>query len=106
MKKAMERATRPLIALGDFRFLYLFIPATLILLLDWKGFEALVKTFCVFYALLGIAHWVRKILFPYLDLKAFTERAAESPLGSAVVFCMVMIFYLAVTVIPIWWIRP
>ena len=106
MRKSIERAVRPLTVLGDFRFLYLFLPATLVLLSDWKGFEALVKTFCVFYALLGLGHLVRRLIVPYLDLQTFVMKAQESPIGSAIVFCMVLVFYLAMTVIPIWWIRP
>ena len=106
MRKSIERAVRPLTVLGDFRFLYLFLPATLVLLSDWKGFEALVKTFCVFYALLGLGHLVRRLIVPYLDLQTFVMKAQESPIGSAIVFCMVLVFYLAMTIIPIWWIRP
>jgi len=106
MRKSVERAVQPLLVLGDFRFLYLFLPATLVLISDWKGFEALVKTFCVFYALLGLGHLVRKVVVPYLDLRAFVEKANESPVASAIVFCMVLVFYLAMTIIPIWWIRP
>ena len=106
MRKSIERAVQPLMVLGDFRFLYLFLPATLVLLSDWNGFEALVKTFCVFYALLGLGHLVRRLIVPYLDLQTFVMKAQESPIGSAIVFCMVLVFYLAMTVIPIWWIRP
>lgn len=106
MRKSIERAVRPLTVLGDFRFLYLFLPATLVLLSDWKGFEALVKTFCVFYALLGLGHLVRRLIVPYLDLQTFVMKAQESPIGSAIVFCMVLVFYLAMTIIPLWWIRP
>ena len=106
MRKSIERAVQPLTVLGDFRFLYLFLPATLVLLSDWKGFEALVKTFCVFYALLGLGHLVRRLIVPYLDLQTFVMKAQESPIGSAIVFCMVLVFYLAMTIIPIWWIRP
>ena len=62
MRKSIERAVQPLTVLGDFRFLYLFLPATLVLLSDWRGFEALVKTFCVFYALLGLGIWCVDLL--------------------------------------------
>ena len=106
MKKSVQKAVQPLLVLGDFRFLYLFVPATLVLLSDWRGFEALVKTFCVFYALLGLGHLVRKVLVPYLNLRLFVEKAGESPIASAITFCAVLFFYLAMTVIPIWWIRP
>lgn len=106
MKGVIKHATGPLKVLGDFRFLYLFVPATFVLMLDWPGFEALVKTFCVFYALLGMAHIIRKLLVPYLDLEAFVAKASDSPAGSAAVVCAILLFYLALTVIPIWWVRP
>ena len=97
---------QPLVSLFDARFLYLFIPATFILVTDWPAFEALVKTFCVFYALLGLGHLLRKIMIPYLDLSVFVSKSSENPLSAAIVVAAVFFFILAMTVIPIWWIKP
>lgn len=106
MKKIVASAVNPLKVLGDFRFLYLFVPATFVLMTDWAGFEALVQTFCVFYALLGLARIIRKLLIPYLDLEVFVAKASESSVGSAAVVCAILLFYLALTIIPIWWVSP
>ena len=54
-------------------------------------------SFVVLYAL-GVtllvcvaSHWVRKILFPYVDLSKFSAKAAETPTGAAIVFAAVSV---------------
>ncbi len=54
-----------------------------------------------FYALsmvcvsLLVLHFVRKALFPYIDLSAFSEKAKESSVGSAIVYASVIFFIIA-----------
>ena len=54
-------------------------------------------SFVVLYAL-GVtllvsvtSHWVRKILFPYVDMRIMSEKAGETPIGSAIVFASISV---------------
>lgn len=38
----------------------------------------------------SVSHIVRKVLFPYVNLQAFTDKALESPVGAAIVFFSVV----------------
>ncbi len=49
----------------------------------------------MFALILLVFHLIRKSLFPYIDLKRFTDKAAEDPIASAIVFAMIIIFIIS-----------
>lgn len=105
MKKFIQELLSPFQLMKDARFLWLFFLSTVVLVQDWGAYEALMKTFCVFYMLFGIAHFVRRLVFPGLDMSAIARRAAEDGHGGIVFFAL-MAFYVSLVFIPIYWLKP
>lgn len=106
LKKFWNELTKPVMSIMDARFLWLFIPATIVLIQDWATYEAFVITFCVVYMLAGVSHFVRKLMMPYIDLSIYAKSAEASPIASAIVFAAVLTFWLALTLIPLYWLKP
>lgn len=106
VEKFWRELTKPVMSVMDARFLWLFLPATIILVQDWPTYEAFAITFCVVYMLAGVSHFVRKLMMPYIDLSVYAKVATESPIASAIVFASVLTFWLALTLIPLYWLKP
>ena len=105
MKKFIKELLSPFYLMKDARFLWLFLVSTFVLIPDWGAYAALMKTFCVFYMLFGIAHFVRKLVFPKLDLSAIALRAVDDG-HAGIVFFALMAFYVSLVYIPIYWLKP
>lgn len=71
------------------RFLPLILAAALILVPDAGSFVVL-YALGITIVVSAISHIIRKILFPYIDLKMFADKALETPLSAAIVFCGVV----------------
>lgn len=67
------------------RILPMLLVAGLILVPDTGSFVVL-YSLGITIVISAVSHLIRKILFPYVDLKMFTTKALESPIASAIVF--------------------
>lgn len=57
---------------------------------DWGALRTTSFISGVFISVALISHFTRKyVLFPYIDLRVFVEKAKEDPLASSVVFASV-----------------
>ena len=70
----------------DIRELILVIPAILVLITDMPVFLTLLYTLSAILLVVALSHFVRKVLYPYVDLELATTKALETPTGSALVF--------------------
>lgn len=102
----LKELFRPVVLVSDARFLWLFVPASWAVMQSWEAYEAFVQTFCVVYMLVAVAHFVRKLVLPGVDLSKLAVNASEQPLSAAIAFAGVLLFLIALVVIPIWWIKP
>ncbi|HDR9163607.1 TPA: hypothetical protein QDB28_004011 [Burkholderia vietnamiensis] len=85
MKKILRRG------LHDWRMVALLIPAVLILCTNMPVALTIGYSFSVAFIFAAASHLLRKVLFPYVDLRELVAHASCTPLGSAVVFLSVMI---------------
>lgn len=67
------------------RLLPILLLAGCILLPDAGSFVVL-YSIAITLALAGMSHVLRKIMFPYINLRHYAERALESPTSAAIVF--------------------
>jgi hypothetical protein len=72
--------------LFDVRYMMLFfIPAALLLILDHPMAITVGTALLVATVIVGATHFFRKVLFPYVDLAVYINKAAESPTGAGMV---------------------
>lgn len=55
---------------------------------------------------LSISHWIRKVMFPSIDISDLMDRIKESPMASALVIVMMLIFIMFVAWLPVSVLRP
>lgn len=73
-----------------YRALPLFAIAGLILVPD-SGSMVVLYAIGISILVSSVSHIIRKVLFPYLDLEVFANKAAESPVGAAIVFMSISV---------------
>ena len=73
------------------RELIRFVPLVVaVLLLAWDDSTRLILFYLGIVFLFGyVSHILRKLYFPYIDLKVFADKAKEEPLPAAIVFAAV-----------------
>lgn len=103
--KFFKELFRPFTLIADARFIWLFLPATFLLAQDWKFYDALLNTACVVYMLVGMAHFVRKLVLPGVDLSKLAREASVNAHSAAIVYAATVVFLLAMVMIPLWWIK-
>lgn len=80
------------------------IAMAIALLFADSGAAVVIFAIGIIFALTGLSHYLRRTLFPYIDLKQFSDKALEDPKASATVFgsvCFVLavIIYSAVSLL-------
>jgi hypothetical protein len=83
MKNTLRRARH------DWRLWALLIPAALILFTNVPVALTIGYSFAVVVFFAAASHVLRKVLFPYVDLRQLVEMASNQPLPSAIVFLAV-----------------
>jgi hypothetical protein len=68
----------------DDRLLVLLIPSLLMLATDMSILMTLGYALAICIALVGVAHWMRLILFPHFDSKRLFEVIEASPIAAAI----------------------
>ena len=63
-----------------------------------EGWGALVFSGLTILAVVAFSHIVRRLLFPYLDLKTFAARARNEPIATSLVFASVCLVLAAVII--------
>jgi hypothetical protein len=97
MKTSLQRARL------DWRLWALLIPAALILCTNLPVALTIGYSFSVVLIFAGASHLLRKVLFPYVDLRLLVAKAVETPLASAVIFLAVAIVLSAILVANAIW---
>ena len=69
-----------------YRLLPLIGAAVLLLYSDKGGMSVVLYMIGILLLISATSHIVRKILFPYLDLKLFVDKALEQPSSAGMVF--------------------
>lgn len=72
--------------LFDLRVWALLIPASLVLALDIPVLLTLGYSLAAIFVIVGVAHIIRRVLFPYLDLEEVENQASLSSTGAGLVF--------------------
>lgn len=90
--------------LFDLRVLALLIPASLVLALDVPVFLTLGYSLAAMFVIVGVAHVIRRIMFPYLDLEEVENQASLSSTGAGLVFLGTCILISAVILGSALWI--
>jgi hypothetical protein len=80
----------------DWRLLVLIIPALVVLSTDLPILLTLGYALSAILLVVALAHFARRILFPYLDLEVISNRAVQSPAGAGLVFLGTALIILAV----------
>lgn len=70
------------------RILPLLLVAACVLVPD-TGSWVVVYSLAITILVCGVSHLIRKLLFPYIDLAKYAERALDTPTGAAIVFASV-----------------
>lgn len=65
------------------------------------GFMVALNRLSMFALILLVFHLIRKSLFPYIDLKRFTNKAAENPMSAAIVFAVIIFFIISLCYISV-----
>lgn len=89
----VDRLLHPITVMMDPRFLWLVIPAVVVLL--WFDAATVKSAFYLFlFAPIGVgfAHFVRKIMFPTMDMSKLVDSAEEGSIGAAIVVAAGMAF--------------
>lgn len=71
------------------RLIPIFAIAGLVLIPD-ASFSVIIFVLGALVFTAGVSHLIRKILLPYLNLERLVNKADETPLSAAIVFCGVM----------------
>ena len=82
--------------LCDLRVWALLLPALVVLALDMPVLLTLGYSLMAMFVIVGIAHIIRRIVFPYLDLEGVENEASTAPTGAGLVFLGVCILLSAV----------
>lgn len=59
------------------------------------GFMVALNRLSMFALILLVFVLIRQSLFPYIDLKRFTDKAAEDPIAAAIIFAVIIIFIIS-----------
>jgi hypothetical protein len=97
MKSSLHRARL------DWRLWALLIPAALILFSNVPVALTIGYSFAVVVFFAAASHLLRKVLFPYVDLRELVDKAVETPLASAVVFLGIAIVLSAIFIANAIW---
>lgn len=76
----------------DFFFILRIVPIlgfAAIFLVDDKSASVLTYVIAITLVLIALSHIVRKLLFPYIDLRDAWEKANDTPVGAAIVFASI-----------------
>jgi hypothetical protein len=104
LKNWLSNVMHGLLALVDSRTLLLLVPAMLYLFsVDAPVANTITFSFVVMIAIAALSHFLRKIIFPYIDLKVFIEQAKTNPIASGqVVLSMAMIICTLIFATVMW----
>lgn len=67
------------------RWLVLVAVAAFFLSHDLHLARAMGFSLGIVVAILAVVHWARKVMYPYIDLQKFAERAQDDPVAAALV---------------------
>ena len=70
----------------DWRVWALLIPASAVLALDMPVLLTLLYSLSAMFLIVAVAHVIRRVMFPYLNLEEVENRASETPFGAGLVF--------------------
>lgn len=82
----------------DWRVWALLIPALAVLALDLPVLLTLLYSLSAIFIMVAVAHVIRRVMFPYLDLEDVENRASETPTGAGLVFLGAAILVSAVII--------
>lgn len=88
----------------DVRVWALLIPAFAVLSTDIPVLMTLLYSLSAMLVVVAMAHTVRRVLMPYIDLDGLASKAAESPGGAGSVFLGVCLLIAAVVIAAALWI--
>lgn len=71
------------------RLLPLFIVLAALAYSDYNGFGVILYMLALMTVIALFSHVMRRMLFPYLDMKVISDRADESPMSAAIVFASI-----------------
>lgn len=99
-----------LISLLDLRFLIMAVPSFAYLFISNDGKNAdiawtMIYAIAVMTAFTAVTHLIRKLLFPYIDLKQFATQANLEPKSAAIVFASVCFVLSVVLFSMVYWIK-
>lgn len=105
-EKWFDDLTKGLLALFDSRILLLLVPA--MLYLYWKDAavaDTITYAFVVMIAMSALSHLMRKMIFPYIDLKVFIEQAKTNPIASGQVVLSMALIICTLIYATVQWVR-
>lgn len=76
-----------------FRTIPFILLAILMFYPDWSTLLVVKYVFGFLFVIGLISHFIRKVLFPYVSLGKYTEKALENPISASIVFlgfCLVI----------------
>ena len=72
--------------LKDYRLWLLLIPATAVLLIDVPVALTLLYSISAMLVVAAVSHLTRKVVFPYIDMNTFAQKAINTSTGAGLVF--------------------
>ncbi|MFW6855401.1 hypothetical protein ACODYM_29340 [Burkholderia gladioli] len=87
----------------DDRFLILMIPSALVLASDMPTLMTLLYVLSLIISLVGVAHWLRLILFPHFDARAMFVRIEENAIACAITVASMTFMLLAMFAGLLYW---
>ena len=110
MAKFMDKLLLASLSITDLRFLLLALPSFAYLFFSNDGKNAdiawtMIYAIAVMVAFTSVTHLIRKLLFPYVDLKVFADEAVTDPRSAAIVFASVCFVLSVVLYSMVYWIK-
>lgn len=88
----------------DLRVWALLVPAVLVLAVDLPVLFTLGYSLAAMLVIVAVAHVIRRVLFPYLDLEEVENQASTSPIGAGLVFLGTCVLFSALALGAAIWI--
>lgn len=88
----------------DIRPLILLLPALAVLAIDLPVMLTLLYSLAAMLVIVTMAHLIRRILFPYVDLSDVENMASESPTGAGLVFLGISVLFSSIVLGTALWI--
>lgn len=105
MGSYLTQLLKVLSGLVDARFLALAMPSFAYLYTDPAIAGTIMYSVAAMVCFAAVSHLLRKIFFPYVDMKEFSDTALRDPKAAAIVFASVTLLLCTILLTTVMWLK-